>query len=577
MKTFYISRSIKIKHLVYFLIVAVPAGWFIFFAFNLFSITESPFANIFMGGFFLFEGLIFLSMTSWLGLMLYAVQKARLTLDQESMHFMSVSPRLNGILPSWLHPFTIRYGYIKRVERGAQPGSLFITGINGNTMRFLTSLFGKNYGEEILVELKSRLPAECMDKNVELLFKWTKAEVVQQTVLLSISLVLLITMVFDHNFPYIGGWYLEDWRMEARFSWLEKADVCSVPSVDEYWVVTETFVPKRILHGSHGRVQEWDVPELSADDQISFISGDANQNPILWLDDRVLHFDGQWETIRYQDNAIFELLKYQGRVQGETALFIKDTNRSLVRIDAPTGSWEEIVPPPTAMQQQLLPRRIRLTPQGDFLVLMSSEQASRIFIFSKDGWRPEEYSIDNHQDIFVVDITLDANNAVWVLFQNHINASDYFAMKIALADGSSTTRLPLPVNTQRQMRYEKLYIDVHGRIWGYGSYPEFMAVFSPVWQGDALVMEQYTKGNSNFPTSLSEAPIMSPDGLIWAFDETIVKMDTNLADLPAPLPFSLTSVEWGVIRLGILGVQLLYLFYYAYRSKPRKPANRTAG
>jgi hypothetical protein len=566
MKTFYISRSIKINHLFYFLTVAVPTGWFIFFAFNWFSISESPFADIFMGGFFLFVGLIFLSMTSWLGLMLYAVQKARLTLDQESMQFMSVSPRLNGILPSWLHPFTIRYVYIKRVERGRLPGMLFLTGTNGNTMPFIISAFGKGFDEEILAELKSRLPAECMEKNIEVRNKWPKAEIIQQAISACILFALLVTFAFDPDIPF-SGWFLKDWQVESHLPWFETASVYSVPAAEEYWAVTNNFSPRHILHSSHGITEEWEAPDLLEDDHISFISGDENQNPILWLDDRILHFDGKWETIRYQNNAIFELLKYQGRVQGETALFIKDTNRSLVRINALTGSWEEIVPPQTAMQQQLLPRRIRLTPYGDFLVLMSSEQVSRIFIFAKDGWKPEEYIIDNQRDIFVVDITLDANNAVWVLFQDHFNSSDFFAMKIALADESSTTRLPLPVSTQRQMQYENLYIDVHERMWVYGSYPNLMSVFCPVWRGDALVVERYNEGNSKFRSDLSGAPIMSADGLIWAFDDIVVKMDTNLEELPVPLPDWLGNLGWTWIRLAILAIQVPYLIYlYLSRS-----------
>ncbi|MFZ5880053.1 MAG: hypothetical protein ACOY0R_11840, partial [Chloroflexota bacterium] len=552
MKTFHILRSIKIRQLVIFLILAGTTGWMGSFAFHGLP-TYSALIDA-----FLVSNLFFGILTLWIALVLYASQRAKLTFDQEFMRFSSVSPRLNGLLPFWLHPFTIRYGYIKWVERGALPGSLFITGTNGKTMRFLTSLFGKNYGEEILVELKSHLPAECLDKNIELRFKWTKAEVVHQIVQLSISLVLLITMVFDPTIPYIGGWYLKDWHVEARFSWLENADVNSVPSVDEYWVVTENFVPKRILHGSHGRVQEWDVPELSADDQISFISGDANQNPILWLDDRILHFDGQWETIRYQGNTIFELLKYQGRVQGETALVMP--GYPLVRINALTGRWEAVALPQTAVEQQLLPDQIQVTPQGDFLVLMSSEQASRIFILAKDGWKPQEYPIDLPQDGYAVDVTLGTNEAVWVLYRSRTDRQNYSVMKTDMTGQTSITRLPpVPTRDDDYPRYQNLYVDVHDRIWVYGNYPEFMAIFSPVWQGDALVVEQYTKSNSNFPHSPAEAPIMSPDGLIWAFDETIVKMDTNLADLPAPLPFSLTSVEWGVIRLVIMGVQLPYL------------------
>lgn len=180
--------------------------------------------------------------------------------------------------------------------------------------------------------------------------------------------------------------------------------------------------------------------------------------------------------------------------------------------------------------------------------------------------------------MYAVDVNLGMNEAVWVLYQSCSDLQNYSVMKTDMAGHTSITHLP-PVSTRDDdnPRYKNLYVDVHDRIWVYGNYPEFMAIFSPVWQGDALVVEQYTKSNSNFPSSLSEAPIMSPDGLIWAFDDTIVKMDTSLADLPAPLPFSLTSVEWGVIRLVIMGVQLPYLFYYMNRSKPRKPANRTAG
>lgn len=573
MKTFYVLRSIKIRYIILFLILAGLAGWSGTIAFNALSASTSRFTTVFLG-------IASLAMTLFLGvsalcigLSLYASQKAELTFDQEFMRFSSVSTRLNKLLPFWLRSFNIRYAYIKWVKRGTIPGLLIITGTNGNSMLFFISAFGKKFGQEILAELKGHLPVECMEKDIELRNKSTKTEILYPTIQIVFSVALLTTIVFDPMFSF-SGWYLKDWHVESRFSWLENTATYSVPAADEYWVVTKSFVPQRILHGSHGKVQEWDAPELSADERINFVSGDAYQNPILWLDEKILHFNGQWETIHYQEYANFEMMNYHGRVQGETALVVQNTDNTqrLVRIDALTGMWEEIALPQTAIQQQLSPSRVQFTPNGVFLVLMDSEQASSIFIFTKDGRKSQEYAISNPQGDYPVDIALGVNNAVWILFERHSDYHDYFVMKIDITGESFTTQLPLlPIRDDRP-NYENLYIDVHDRIWVYGGYPEFITVFFPVWQGDATRLEHYTQENSNFRSNAIEEPSMSSDGLIWAFDDRITQMNTNLKDLPAPFPIEFGSIKLGVVRLVIFFIYIPFSIYvyYSNRIKSRK-------
>ena len=74
-----------------------------------------------------------------------------------------------------------------------------------------------------------------------------------------------------------------------------------------------------------------------------------------------------------------------------------------------------------------------------------------------------------------------------------------------------------------------------------------MAVFTPSWMDDASLLQRYTSTNSNYRISTFQGPFMSTDGRIWAGDNGIISMDTNLQVLPRPFP------EWVAFLFASLG------------------------
>lgn len=63
---------------------------------------------------------------------------------------------------------------------------------------------------------------------------------------------------------------------------------------------------------------------------------------------------------------------------------------------------------------------------------------------------------------------------------------------------------------------------------------------------------RYSVENSNYQSGISSSTVLMPDGKLWAFEKQVVSMDTNLNDLPAPLPDWFESLDLGVVRLILM-------------------------
>jgi hypothetical protein len=362
-------------------------------------------------------------------------------------------------------------------------------------------------------------------------------------------------------------WLTDAWNVELRPLGYESVWAYSRDSQNNFWVVSWKSSYYRIYHYSNKLENEWELPKtLTGKDYPQFASGDKAGNPIVWLEDHVLHYENDnWKAIPYDDNLDLGDWDYNGNVAGEWGWAIDEKegqDNHLLKINALTGKWSVIPLPETAAQQKLLPRSIRRAVNGDFLVLMQSDTNNRVYILSDDKWKPQEYPIILLEDSRFRDCFLDNNGSLWVLFETQ---NKFIVEKVDLKGDLHLTQLPSPKETDEWERYERIIVDSAGRLWVNGSYPEFMAVFTPVWQGEATEIERYTEQNSDYQGDLSANPVMMPDGQIWVFDRHIATMDTNQATLPPPLPAWFASWDWNLIRLFMILTQLVFLLFgYIY-------------
>jgi hypothetical protein len=240
-----------------------------------------------------------------------------------------------------------------------------------------------------------------------------------------------------------------------------------------------------------------------------------------------------------------------------------------LKINASTGKWSTIPLPVTAEQEKLFPLSMRRAVNNDILVLMQNDTSTKVYLLSEGKWKAQEYPVILSEQSRVRDYFLDGEGFLWVLFDSQ---NQFFVEKIHPTGRLDITRLPSPKETDEWERYSYLLVDSSERLWVSGSYPNFMAVFFPVWKADASEIIRYTEDNSNYQGDNS--PVILPDGKIWTLDRMITTMDANLKTLPAPLPAWFANLDWSLIRLYIILAQLpfyIYLFILSLvRLRPRK-------
>ncbi len=571
MKTFHSTRNTKKSSWVSFLLMLALTVFMAYLPFGMFEIlksissafgeadTLSPLPLLACS----LPFLLFLLMTVWMGIYLAAARKACLRFEEKTLVFESIN-RFKFLLYGGRKPFVLPYDQIKIVKFNGFAGKIEMVDYMGKKYFIFPLSFAKKHGEEVLIELHNHLPPETFAAGMEIsdiLKRWSKLSKIRTVFTISFVVVYLATLFFDPMFSS-HSWLTSAWKVELRPLGYESVWTYSTDSQDGFWILSWKSDYYRVYRYSDKLENEWKLPEtLPGKDYPQSVSGDKNGIPIIWMESHVLHYENDsWKAIPYDDSLDVRDWEYNGLVSGEWGWAIdvkKGQDNRLLKINALTGKWSVVPLPETALRQKLSPRSIQRAVNGDFLVLMQSDTDNRVYVLSDDEWTPKEYPVILLENSRVWNYFLDGNTSLWVLLETQ---NKFVVEKVDLNDDLQVTQLPSPKETDEWKRYDCLMVDSAGRLWINGSYPEFMAVFTPVWQGEAKEIERYTEKNSNYQGGISTRPVMLPDGQIWSFGRNITTMDTNQTTLSSPLPAWYVSWDWNLIRLFIILLSFVLLF-----------------
>jgi hypothetical protein len=331
-----------------------------------------------------------------------------------------------------------------------------------------------------------------------------------------------------------------------------------------------------VYHFSDKLEMEWQLPKALLGEQFpQMVSSNSKGSPIVWADNSVyIAVNDGWKWIPYTDSLDLGIIFSDSIAFGEQAWTIDEQGR-ILKINALTGAWSIIDLPPSALEQKVQPKSLKLTTHGNILVLMQNDNISYVYLLSfDDTWKSQKYSIITSHNISIDDYFLDDHNSLWVLSEEDDKC---FVQKIDLNGALLLTQLPTPQEAHGRRHYYYFMVDSAERLWTVPGFPLFIAVFHPVWNNTAEEVMHYTEANSNFQTGISGRPALLPDGTIWSMGRRLSRMDTNLTELPSPLPNWFAAWDWSLIRIGVMVVQFLVsIIFYRLSVKPPLFQKRTA-
>lgn len=546
MKIFRVPLKRKILSLVAFLMML---SVFLFLAYTYFTFMEL-FAsikdgNVSLGIWFALFVVFFAVMTAWIAVVQIAEWKARLIFDDEQISLETIAG-MDWLLQRGLKPFSVKYGRVRSLMLGVF-GTVEIIEMSGAKYTLIPLLFGNRYGEDMVIELKNRVPPEAIAprlKDTGAIEKWHRQSR-NITVITSLIAALLLFVLFLEP-PH--SWFINIWETETRLPWFESVDEYSVDPQGGFWVISRGWKNYHVFHNPKIKESVWEWKRDSAFGRPypTYISVTEDGSPLIWLNTGVLHYVvDHWQEIPFKDEQ--KIILWDGMVSGRYGWFV-DRQGHVVKVDALTGTWSELALPITAEQRSLSPISASPMPDGNLLVLMSNDIESRVYRLSNGKWTDQEIPIIQANG-WARDYFLDGDNALWVLLE--VGYGNFVVEKIDSLGSVSLTQLPESLNNEERVidKYRALMVDSHGRLWVYGVSPSSVVVFEPAWNDNARELVRYTENNSNFQNRTSFPPVMTADGKIWSFDEQIISVDTNLKDLPKPLPSWYASLDWNSVRL----------------------------
>ena len=571
MKIFTPTRKTKTGAFILFVVMALCTGGLAYISYLSSSLfygirvvfgnnsSLSPFAYIWLSLCSL-PTLLFFLLTLWTWVSFMSIRKARLIFEDRAITF-EFNPRLPSYRNRGLKPFSIPYEQVKTIKGFGETGALEISDLEGKKHLLAPVMFGKNYGENVLTELRTRLPSEKLGTIAnysEVQKKWLKEYRRASIPLLICAVAYFVTLFFD---PMISSRpWINAWQVEFRPPWLESVWRYSPDTQGNFWVIGHHIQYYRIYLFPDETSREWNLPDsVLGGDYPDAASQDATGTPIVWANEKVFHYtNGNWQVIPIQNNLEYIDWERSGVVEGEQAWAVTQT-KQLVKIDALSGTWAAIPLPETATILGLDPVSLRRSIQGDILVLMEKDTDSRVYLYKDGTWKSQEYNVFLPDENMVMDYCLDEDGALWVLFTSK---AETIVEKIDISGEFHWTVVPAPTDIENWRYYEKVFVDTHGRMWvTSSSYPPFITVFQPIWEGNAIKLVRYTRGNSNYKEDVFNSPTLLADGQILGFDNVITSMDTNQENLPSPLPDWFGNLDWNLIRLFITPFQLLASIY----------------
>lgn len=558
MKIFCIPLKRKILNLV---ILLMMLSVFLFMAYTYFIFMELfssiKDGNISLGIWLALFVVFFAVLTAWIAVVQIAEWKMRLIFDEKQMSLETITG-MDWLLQRGLKPFSIKYEKVRSLMLGVF-GTVEIIDMSGAKYTLSPLLFDNRYGEDIVIELKNRVPPEAIApsmKDTGTIEKWYRQSRIMAVISLLIAALLLFVLFLEP--PH--SWFINVWEIETRLPLFEHVDEYSVDPQGGFWVFSQGWKNYHIFHSPKmgDNAWEWKRDSAFGGPYPKYISVMEDGTPLIWLDTGVLSYVvDDWKEISFKGEQKIILL--DGTVSGRYGWFV-DKQGHVVNVDALTGTWSELALPETAEQRGLLPISASPMSDGDLLVLMSNDVESRVYRLSNGKWTDQEIPVIRANGS-VKDYFLDGDNALWVLLE--VEYGNFVVEKIDSLGNVSLTQLPESLNNEERVinKYRALMVDSRGRLWMYDAFPTSVVVFEPRWNDNAHELVRYTENNSNFQNGTSFPPVLTADGKIWSFDEQIISVDTNLKDLPKPMPSWYAALDWNTIRLILSLSQIAALYF----------------
>jgi hypothetical protein len=577
-KSFSVDRNDNITQLIVIIILVALTSWLIslFGGMGLAVIENVTWLTIFVVPFITLIILAPLSLALWMGLLLYANLITRLVFTEHSVEKVPVT-WISRFLPGAFKPFSLDYDQIKLVCKNERyPYVWDLVDLSGKAVLLAPLQFGKSAAAEILAELRRYLAPECFEDGLDI--KVLSPLLTRQDKLILpfwfalLGILVLTGFLFVDLSPraWLGAAFSDAWKVENWLPQFESVWVYSADQAPGFWVVADGVGEYRAYHFLDGTGQSWELPRLEHDTYPEQVSGDQAGYPIVWLGDGILHYQNrEWSKVAYDQPASIHW-GFQDVVFGEQGWLIStDDEKRILKIDALTGKSSVQALPDAAVRKGLSPQIIRRALDGSLLVLLENETDTRVYVLDHEQWQAQSYPVTLLADSWVRDFVLDADRALWVLFEKD---DQWQVEKISPGGEFLATRLPAPPETDpERLSYWRLFVDARQRLWlaGYDN-ADFMAVFNPGWSGDASLMQFYTKANSNYRDSIHPDPIMSADGRLWDFASSITSIDTNLQILPPPLPGWFAFLNKNSMTIFWICMLLNFLFSLWFMRRSRQ-------
>ncbi len=530
MKVYHASLKVKILNLIISLAMLLLMG----VAANLCIQTLDIFTRILEGSRLAFVILLillfFILATIKFTVYFVSVLKVQLIFDDQSLTIKSVTVP-NLLLWRRLKPFSIEYERVRSIFFNFV-GILEIIDIRGKRYAFPLELFEEEVRGDILLELKNRMPPRALSSILErsAFPQYIDNLIAVRNWVLPVILLLLL-LVYYLEPP--NSQLIQVWKPEMRLSWYE------------------------IYHSSDVSMKRWQWGLEPFENQpTEYISGDADGEPVIWLKNGIMRYTtNKWEFVPYKENLELEPSSKLEAISNGYVVALSGKGGRLLTMNASNGDWYELMLPVGARQNGLMPESIKRTVDGELLVLMKNNRESRVYLLSRGEWSPHEYAIIE-ADGLIRDYFLDQEDMLWVL----LSIRGQFIVERLNKEGNvSVTKIPISNKKEDATRYYSLHVDTFGRLWIEGSSPIFIAVFDPVWDGAADELIRYTITNSNYQVNISSPAVLLPDGKLLSFGRQVVSMNTSMKDFQDPLSDWYASLNWDVIRMGLLTIFYLLI------------------
>lgn len=454
--------------------------------------------------------------------------------------------------------------------------------MGGKGVSLSPGLFGKDEAAKLLAFVRQRLPADRLEASLEIFDPRRQKGYKPLMVLGGLSALLLFTFLFDDPYPFRT--HLNDaWRVEMRLPFLESpVSIFNAESLDNYWIVTNDIGhPYRIYNQNNSKLQTWDLPEVPEGDYPRFISSGDRENPIVWFEDRTLHWVADdWKSVSYKNGLDLSITRFAaGVVSGELGWFVFRQNDTLIfiNVNAVTGEWSEIPLPENIVRQNLAPRDIERNTNGALSVLFVNETEALVLGYFNNTWQEDGYSVDVPENQYVRNYFVDSNENLWALIGNFTEAQAI--QRISPTGEVKLTFVPELLEDDIGFdNYDNLFVDSRERIWLSGGYPDFISVLIPQWDQVANEVIKYTVDNSNYQGDGGFGPIQFSQGIMLTADKFVASINTNVETLSAPLPDFVAQL-YSRPFLRFFAFVPFYVFsflnFYMYRNKNyRKPKNQ---